>query len=152
MRDRQVERLAASHGEARDGPVLPVRQDPVALLHRRHHVPEELLLELVGRRPRAGARRTAEGERPGVPRGHHHDHRLRLAGGDPVVPHEPAPPPGATGPSVPSPTPFSPFVIAAPGPLPGMSPPFSRTVSARGAKIRKVIWWSGRTSGDTTGG
>src|SRR5262249_35808518 len=60
--------------------------------------------------------------------------------------------PGSRGPSVTSHTPFSPFVIAAPGPLPGISLPFSRTASARGAKMRNVTWRSASTSGDTTGG
>ena len=49
-------------------------------------------------------------------------------------------------------TPFSPFVIGAPWPLPGMSPPITFTACAFGARIRKMTFFSAVTSGETTTG
>src|SRR5258705_13216803 len=56
------------------------------------------------------------------------------------------------GPMVTSQTPLVPLVISTPWPLPGISPAESFTVSALGARMRKVMWWSEATSGEVTCG
>ena len=55
---------------------------------------------------------------------------------------------GTTGPTVTSHTSFVPFVISAPGPLPGISPAESFTDLALGALTRNVRWPSELTSGE----
>src|SRR5580765_6893351 len=56
------------------------------------------------------------------------------------------------GPMVTSQTPLVPLVMSTPWPLPGISPAESFTVSALGARMRKVMWRSVVTSGEVTCG
>src|ERR1017187_1226147 len=95
MEEGDVQSLAAAHGEAGNGAVGPVGQDPVVRLRIRHDVGKEVLRKLVedGRlRAAAASRRSGASASTwgsgGVPGGHYDHHRFDLLRCDQVVQYE----------------------------------------------------------------
>jgi len=90
VRDRDVERVSASHRKSRDGPMLPVSQYTIVRLGVGHDVVDEILDEVIIEieRPRSASRRRREIERACVAGRHHDHHRLGFLVGNQIVDDE----------------------------------------------------------------